>query len=177
MSKASSCPTFQPSHRILVVNDDGDIRQLSAEVLGLEGYEVHAAADGEAAWQALNTERFDLVITGHEMPKLTGFDLLKKVHAARMALPVIMTSAKLPREEFVQYPWLIPAAMLPMPYTVAEYLGTVREVLYATRAADEQTVSQTGDPPGIVPYYFKQSGVADEAIPEPPQTNQPKMTL
>jgi PleD family two-component response regulator len=44
-----------PPHRILVVDDDGDIRRLSTQVLIRYGYEVDAAEDGAAAGEALNT--------------------------------------------------------------------------------------------------------------------------
>ena len=122
----------RPSHRILVVDDDAHIRRLSAEALVGSGYHVDAAEDGAAAWEALQIKAFSLMITDQNMPKLTGFELLKKVHAARMALPVIMATGASPTEEFIQYPWLKPAATLLKPYTVEELLGTVREVLSAT---------------------------------------------
>lgn len=118
-----------PIRRILVVHDDNDLRQLSAEVLVRSGFEVHAAADGEAAWRALNDSSYDLVITSHKMPKVTGLQLLEKLHAVRKLQPVIMAAPSLPREEFIRSPWLHPAAMLLMPYTVTEFLKTVQEVL------------------------------------------------
>src|ERR1700720_4218278 len=79
-----------PPLRILVVDDDIAIRQLSAEVLIRSGYEVDAAADGAAAWRALNSDSYDLLITDPNVPELTGVELLKKLRAARMSLPVIM---------------------------------------------------------------------------------------
>jgi len=77
------------------------------------------------------------VITDHKMPKVTGVELLKKLRAARMDLPVILVTAALPREEFTRQPWLQPAATLLKPYTVEELLGTVKEVLCATGDAIE----------------------------------------
>ena len=121
-----------PPPRILVVDDDVAVRQLSAEILMRSGYEVEAAADGAAAWQALNTDTYDLLITDHNVPDLTGVELLKKLRAARMALPVIIAAGALPKEEATPEPWLKPAATLRKPYTVDELLGTVREVLRAT---------------------------------------------
>jgi hypothetical protein len=58
--------------------------------------------------------------------------LIKKLHAARVALPVIMATAGLPHQEFTRQPWLRPAATLLKPYTIAEFLGTVRSVLCGT---------------------------------------------
>ena len=58
------------------------------------------------------------MVTDNEMPKVTGVDLLKKLHAARMAVPVIMATGALPVDEFTRYPWLQPAAMLIKPWFI-----------------------------------------------------------
>lgn len=128
-----------PTHRILVVDDEPLIRQLNTEVLINYGYEVDAAENGEVAWQALNSDIYDLLVTDNDMPKMTGIDLLKRLHAARMDLPTIMVTATFPKEEFLRHPWILPNASLLKPYTLALLLGTVREVLRATDGAREQT--------------------------------------
>jgi two-component system, OmpR family, response regulator len=120
-----------PAHRILVVDDDSDIRELHTTVLLRSGYEVEAAKDGAAAWEALNADNYDLVITDNSMPRVSGVELLKKLRAARIALPVIMATGIMPTEEFTRNPWLQPAAMLLKPYTTEEFLGTVEAVLRA----------------------------------------------
>jgi len=131
------CPT-KPPCRILVVEDDSDVRQLSTEVLIHSGYEVDAAADGAAAWEALQIKAFNLLITDHNMPRLTGVELVKKLRAARMDLPVIMATGRLPTEALAQNPSLQLAAVLPKPFSVAELLETVRVVLRATDSAPGQ---------------------------------------
>ena len=68
--------------RILVVDDDPLIRRLNSEVLVYSGYQVDAADDGASAWNALLVNDYDLLITDNDMPKVTGVDLLKKVHAS-----------------------------------------------------------------------------------------------
>jgi DNA-binding response OmpR family regulator len=91
----SSAPLqFQtnPPHRILMVEDDLCISQPNTEVLTRFGYEVAAANDGAAAWAALDDDSYDLMITDNNMPKLTGVELLRKLRAARMELPVIMAT-------------------------------------------------------------------------------------
>ena len=124
-------PPFQagPLHRILVVDDDISLRHLSTELLNHSGYEVDAAEDGAAAWEALGANRYDLMITDNKMPNLTGIELLKKLYAMHMDLPVIMASGTMPDEDFIQFPWLQPAGKLLKPYSVKELLGTVERVL------------------------------------------------
>ncbi len=127
-STLAQSQTNLPDH-ILVVEDDVFFRRLNAKVLAQSGYEVDTAEDGEAAWWALNTSSYDLLITDNRMPKVSGVDLLKKLRAARMDLPVIMATGTLPKEEFARYPWLQPAATLLKPYTSEEMLRTVKKVL------------------------------------------------
>jgi two-component system OmpR family response regulator len=128
----------EPLGRILVVDDYRDIRQLSTEVLSHSGYAVDAAADGAAAWEALQSKAFNLLITDNDMPRLTGIELVRKLRSARMALPVILATGDLPTEELVQNPSLQLAALLPKPFSIEELLGTVTNVLSATVGAPGQ---------------------------------------
>ena len=131
------CPRGPPQ-RILVADDDSDVRQFSARVLVRYGYHVDAAEDGVAAWEALQIKAFNLLITDHDMPRLTGVELVKKLRSARMALPVILVTGKLPAEELVQNPSLQLAAVLPKPFSIVKLLETVRVVLRATDGTPEQ---------------------------------------
>src|SRR5689334_19643597 len=74
-AKAQARCGRNPAHRILVVDDELGIRQVSAAVLGCSGYDVDTAEDGEAGWNALQTKNYDLLITDNNMPKLTGVEL------------------------------------------------------------------------------------------------------
>jgi two-component system chemotaxis response regulator CheY len=129
-----------PPRNILVVDDDPDIRRINATVLHRAGHHVDTAEDGTVAWVALGASDYDLMITDNNMPNLTGMQLLKKLHASRMALPFIMATGKMPEEEFTQYPWLRPAATLLKPYSAEELLGAVKKVLRET--GDAGTGSQ-----------------------------------
>jgi two-component system chemotaxis sensor kinase CheA len=64
-------------------------------LLELAGYQVKVAVDGVDAWTTLKTERFDLVVSDVDMPRLDGFELTARIRAdARLAeLPVILVSA------------------------------------------------------------------------------------
>ena len=120
-----------PPHRVLVVDDESNMRKLNTEFLIAYGYHVDAAEDGAVAWDTLQTKSYDLLITDNTMPKVTGVELIEKVRAAGMPLPVIMATATLPKQTFARNPWLQPAATLLKPYTLAELLGTVKHVLCA----------------------------------------------
>ncbi len=139
-SETPLCNQSNPPHRILVVDDDAAIRRLNAKMLLNCGYAVDVAADGAAGWQALQLDNYDLLITDNNMPNVTGIELLKQLHAARLDLPVIMATGKLPQAEFDRQPWLQPAATLVKPYTMEEMCRAVKKVL---READSPA---TGNP-------------------------------
>ena len=127
-----------PRHRILVVDEDSDLRRLYADVLALPGYHVDSAEDGAAGWEALQANNYNLMITEHSLPKLTGVELVRKLRAARMAVPVVMAAGRLPTSELTRNPSLQFAAMLPKPFAVDELLDTVKKVLRATDNPREQ---------------------------------------
>ena len=129
--------------RILVVEDDAAIRRVNTEVLTYSGYHVDSAEDGAAAWEALQRHNYDLMITDNQMPRLTGIELIRKLHDARMALPVIMATGNAPDEHITRYNSLQPAKVLLKPYSFHELLTSVKEVLHATNAG----LGETATPP------------------------------
>lgn len=131
--------------RILVVEDDEVIRSYNVVVLTQCGFAVDAAEDGAVAWDTLQINRYDLVVTDNNMPKVSGIDLIKKLHAAHMTMPVIMATGIVPQEEFTNHPWLQPAATLLKPYTIEQLLGTVKKVLRTHVFARAQTTASPRD--------------------------------
>jgi CheY-like chemotaxis protein len=132
---AQNQPHFGPRRRILVVDDDWEVRRVNSEVLIEFGYQVDTAEDGVAAWTRLQFSEYDLLVTNHDMPRVTGFELLHRMRAANMTLPVIFATNSFPKEDFARLPSLQPAITLIQPYTADEFLETVKEVLRATDEA------------------------------------------
>jgi DNA-binding response OmpR family regulator len=115
--------------RILVVDDDLFLCAYNAEILGAAGFEVDIAEDGEAGWQALLGKDYDLLITDNNMPRVCGIELLKRVRAESLDIPVIMVSGAMPVEEFARDPGLRLAATLSKPFTGESLLAVVKKVL------------------------------------------------
>ena len=82
----------RPPKRILMVDDDVLIRQIFAQVLSFFGYQTETAEDGAVAWEALQANGYDVLVTDNNMPKVSGVELVKKVRSAHMALPVVLMS-------------------------------------------------------------------------------------
>jgi DNA-binding response OmpR family regulator len=137
--------------RILVADDDDDIRVFSDWVLTAYGYRADTAADGADAWKALRARSYDLLITDHNMPKVTGIELVRTLRSERISLPVVLMSGTLPEEALVQNSSLQLAGTLLKPFTMEELVGTVTKVLYAARFGASPAASSTNDDPAAIP--------------------------
>ena len=115
--------------RILVAEDDGGIRRLYASLLGKSGYQVDAVEDGAAAWDAIQCNRYDLLITDNKMPRVSGVELVEMLRSAGMTLSVILVSGLLPMEELERKPGLQLAATLTKPFFPDQFLRTVKNAL------------------------------------------------
>jgi len=122
--------------RILVVDDDQDVRQLSVDVLIDAGYDVEGVKDGVAGWETLRAHGYDLVITDNKMPRMTGIEMIEKLRSARIAVPIIMATGNLPTYEFARKPWLKPDATLQRPFSNDDLLETVKSVLHRDNGND-----------------------------------------
>ncbi len=82
--------------KILIAEDEPDIRELVAFMLRFAGYEVMAASNGEEAVQAATHEVPDLVLMDVRMPRMTGYDAcrLMKANPTLRDVPVVFLSAK-----------------------------------------------------------------------------------
>lgn len=77
-------------HRVLVVDDNIEMRILVARMCGCLGCSVHCAADGREALIYLQDGPFDLVITDYQMPAMDGFELAAQIRHRHPGLPVIL---------------------------------------------------------------------------------------
>jgi DNA-binding response OmpR family regulator len=164
-------PKTNPHYHILMVDDDQSIRHFCVQALFASGYQVHAAEDGAGAWDALQINSYNLLITDHGMPKVTGVELLKKLHDARMALPVIMATGTIPEAEFARCPWIAPEATLLKPYTTAELLEIVKEVLRATNGVREWIAAPADCESRPTPAFASHDDAAHQCGSEPQKSN------
>jgi two-component system copper resistance phosphate regulon response regulator CusR len=119
--------------RILVADDEEILRECVSAALTRHGFLVDAVEDGGAAWQALQSSQYDALVTDHNMPVLTGMDLVRKLRSVGKTLPVIMASGSL--QELPRNPWLQSVTTLAKPFSSKQLLDMVNHVLHGRRPA------------------------------------------
>jgi CheY-like chemotaxis protein len=118
--------TFTPARHILVVDDEPLLRRLLSELLTDVDYQVDTAEDGAAGWEKLQSQNYDLLVTDNQMPKVSGVELVRKIRAAQMILPIIMVTATPPENiEKLQL-----AAVLEKPLGINHLVRMVGDVFH-----------------------------------------------
>ena len=120
--------------RVLVADDDPDIRELVEFKLSQAGYAVQAVPDGLSAWEAFESEPPALAVLDVMMPGLSGFDVLRKIRDSdHPRVPVLMLSAK-SRDSDVDTGFAIGADdYVIKPFSPRELLHRVNTMLARTR--------------------------------------------
>jgi len=114
---------------ILVVDDDPSMRFLTQSLLEREGYQVEVALDGEAGWECLRRDRFDLLITDHDMPRLTGLELCQRIRADGLQLPIIVASGAVEFGKADERARLDLTAVVSKPFDWEEFLLLIRQAV------------------------------------------------
>ena len=85
--------TSAESPRILIVEDDPDIRQLLQDRLRARGYRVHLEVDGVRALEAVRAETFEGMILDISIPSMDGMDVLRQIRRWDQQIPIVMVTA------------------------------------------------------------------------------------
>ncbi len=80
--------------KILIAEDDSELRQLFSHVLIKNGYSVTGVDNGHRALAAMDTSYYDLIISDIMMPGMDGYELVKTIRAACNNTPVLMITAR-----------------------------------------------------------------------------------
>ena len=130
--------TDMPSARVLVVDDEPDIRGLVKEILEEEGYSVTIAESAAAAREARRGQRPDVVLLDIWMPDLDGISLLREwSERGGLPCPVIMMSGHGTIETAVEATRLGAYDFVEKPISLAKLLLTVERALEASRLRRE----------------------------------------
>src|SRR5436190_13695922 len=96
-ARMPTATVFPGPGRILLVDDEIELWWVQClAALARSGCCVDTAEDGEAGWEALQANEYDLLIADNRMPKVSGLELIINLRAQGMALPIVFASSLLP---------------------------------------------------------------------------------
>lgn len=117
--------------KILVVDDEKVIRDLTQAFLMVNGYEVDTAENGKEAFDKLLNNSFDVVITDLKMPLMGGMELLEKLSNINVnAVTIVLTGCSVNQSDFSRKPF----AHLRKPFSHNQLIQVVQDGLKTQRA-------------------------------------------
>ena len=126
--------------RILVVDDDQAVLEMTAVILRKSGHEVATAINGAVAYPLWCRFRHDLIISDCEMPEIGGIELARMVYAQDPNLPIILTSGR-------HCPSAWTGLFLTKPFHMNSLINLVNRVL----GGRSHTPPRTSTPPPAAP--------------------------
>ena len=115
--------------RILVVEDDPAILRGLADNLKFESYEVLTAGDGEAGYSLIREKKPDLIILDLMLPRLSGYEVCRKVRTEGITTPIVMLTARGEEADRVLGLDLGADDYISKPFSVRELMARVRAIL------------------------------------------------
>lgn len=127
----------QPNgHRVLIVDDDPELRRFLCGELAFEGYSCGEAGSGQQALTLIRSESWDLVLLDWSLPDFSGVEVCRRVRQANLAMPVLMLTARDDVRERVEALDSGADDYLTKPFSLEELLARVRARLRRTALAD-----------------------------------------
>jgi len=131
------------AERILIIEDDPSILRGLQLNLGMEGYVVRSATDGETGLLLARSEKPDLVLVDVMLPRLGGLEVVKEIRAEDPDLPVLILSAKGQEADKVAGLQLGADDYLVKPFGLKELLARIDALLRRRRSRGETGPSRT----------------------------------
>jgi two-component system response regulator MprA len=125
------------SARVLIADDDRAIRDALTRALGLEGYDVVQAVDGNTALSLIESAQPDVAILDVMMPNIDGLTVCRVLRAERNRLPVLMLTARTETPDRVAGLDAGADDYLAKPFDLDELLARLRALLRRTKVGDD----------------------------------------
>lgn len=115
--------------KILVVEDEKNIRENILEILEIKGHEIQVACDGREGLEVFESFKPEFILCDIMMPHLDGYGFLKAIKAAPISseVPVVFLSAKAEREEYEKAIALGAADFLTKPFSFEELFEVIKK--------------------------------------------------
>lgn len=133
---------------ILLAEDEEALGMIVQESLQSRGFEVWHCKDGQEAWQCFESRNPNLLVLDVMMPKMDGFELVKKIRKRNQWIPIIFLTAKSRTEDVVEGFGYGANDYLKKPFSMEELIVRINALLQRNQ------VTKTGRHIGIGSYYF-----------------------
>lgn len=124
-------------HKILLVEDEATLAMIVADMLSREGFEVIKAADGERGISLFHSTMPDAIIADVMMPKMDGFEMVRRIRAFNSDVPVIFLTAKSAIDDIVEGFELGANDYLKKPFRMEELLVRLKALLRRSTPKNE----------------------------------------
>ena len=128
-------------NKILVIDDDGYIRELIGTVLRNDGFAVSEAVNGRDALKKLGEEKIDLCVLDIMMPQMDGYEFCRQVRRYYEDMPILMLTAKSELSQKVKGFELGADDYLTKPFEIDELLARIKALLRRYKVATSQTIT------------------------------------
>ena len=132
------------SAKILVVDDEPQIRRIMRTTMTSQGYEVHDARSGEEALEAVRDQRFDLILLDANMPGIGGLEACRSIRASSEAAIIMLTVRSAEADKVAA---LDAGAddYVTKPFSMPELLARIRAALRRIPVTGDSAMIQAGD--------------------------------
>lgn len=115
---------------ILVVEDNEENLKLFKDILGLQNYDVKTATDGLEGFEKLAKNSYDLLILDLNLPRMNGFELMRKINNDKIKCPpILVVSAHVMEKEIKEAKALGCMEYITKPIDIMNFLATVKRIL------------------------------------------------
>lgn len=132
-------------NRALVIEDEDEMRDLLAQVLGKSGFDVTALADGESGLETAHDESFDLIVLDVMLPKRNGFEVCRTLREQNILTPVLILTSLDSVEDKIKGLDAGADDYLGKPFVVPELLARSRALLRRASYSGAATRLRVGD--------------------------------
>ncbi len=133
------------AHRLLIVDDEDNLRSMLAAALSHHGFDVSTADNGRDALERIPSERPDLVLLDVMMPDLDGFEVCRRLRAGGDRTPVLFLTARDATDDRVRGLTLGGDDYLPKPFSLDELVARAEAVLRRTSDQTSGSLHECAD--------------------------------
>ena len=141
---------------ILIVEDDPNLGFILQDQLEDEGFDVKRCMDGEEGYSTFMEHHFDICIIDVMLPKLDGFNLVKKIRLKDQNTPIIFVTAKSLKEDKIKGFKIGADDYLTKPFSMDELLLRIQAVLRRTTGVKVSSFNESEFPLGDFNYSYNE---------------------